>query len=239
MLVKYWMKKDVVSVNVDDSLDKAIHLMHKYKPTLLPVVKKDKLVGIVTDRDLKRASASDATALEIHELAYLISKIKVGEIMTKNVLTVPPDYTLEEAAAKLLMNDISGLPVLDDQDKIVGIISKQEIFLALISLSGFGKRGIQLAMEIQDTPGSIKEVMNIVRVYNGRLVSLLTSYERARPGFRRVYLRAWAIDREHIPGMLEALREKATLLYMVDHRDNKREEYVNLPEFSGKAARMR
>ena len=84
MLVKYWMHENVVAVEPNDSMQDAIKLLKKHNIRRLPVVENGKVVGIVTDRDLKRASASDATTLEIHELLYLISTIKVEEIMTRD-----------------------------------------------------------------------------------------------------------------------------------------------------------
>ena len=227
MLVKYWMKEEVYPMDANDSMQEAIRLMRQYQPPLLPVLKKGKLVGVVTDRDVKRASASDATSLEVHELAYLISRIKVKDIMSKNVISVPPDYTLEEAAALLMMNEISSMPVVNDQEEIVGIISQREIFLALISMSGFGQKGLQLAFEVEDRPGSIKDVTDIIRSYQGRLVSILTSYQRAKPGYRRLYVRVWHVDRMKLPEMESELKKKATLLYKVDHKEDKREEYVS------------
>jgi acetoin utilization protein AcuB len=226
MLVKYWMKKDVVTVDADSSMNKAISLMKTERPILLPVLKKGKLVGVLTDGDLKKASASEATALEVHELAYLLSRIKVSDIMTPTVITVPPDFTLEEAAAQLLIHDISGMPVVDDGGEIVGVISQREIFLALITLSGFGKKGMQLALEVEDRPGSIKEVTDVIRSYGGRLVSILTSYEKAAPGQRRLYVRAWAVEREKLPQMEADLRSKAPLLYVVDHKEGTRREFI-------------
>lgn len=226
MLVKYWMKKDVHPITVDDSMHEAIRIMRQYRPALLPVMKKGKLVGVITDRDLKRASASDATSLEVHEIAYLISRIKAKEIMTREVITIPPDYTLEEAAAKLMVNDISSMPVVDDEGKIYGVISKREIFQALISLSSYWKRGVQWAFEIEDRPGSIKEITDIIRNHGARLVSLFTSYERVAKGRRRLYVRAWQVNREKLRELEEELRERATLLYVVDHKENKRQEYV-------------
>lgn len=98
MLVANWMSKDIITVDENDSMQHAIKLLKEHDIRMLPVTKKDKLVGIVTDRDLKRASASDATTLEIHELFYLLSRIKVKDIMTRNVITVPPDFTAEETA---------------------------------------------------------------------------------------------------------------------------------------------
>ena len=113
MLVKNWMSQPVITVEASDSMLNAVNLLKDHDIRMLPVMKKGKLVGIVTDRDLKEASASDATTLEVHELLYLISKIKVEEIMTKDPVTVPIDYTVEEVAEILLKNKISGVPVID------------------------------------------------------------------------------------------------------------------------------
>ena len=82
MLVKNWMSKPAITIDIDAFMNDAIKLLKNHNIKMLPVMEKGRLVGIVTDRDLKRASASDATTLEIHELLYLISKIKIKEIMT-------------------------------------------------------------------------------------------------------------------------------------------------------------
>lgn len=227
MLVKYWMRKVVMSVDAKDSMQDAISIMKEYHLPLLPVVKDDKLVGVITDRDLKRASASDATTLSVHELAYLISQIKVANIMTKNPISVAPDDTLEEAASLLLKHEISGAPVVDRKGRIMGIIGQREIFGALVSLCGLEQRGVQFAFQIEDRPGSIKEVTDVIRGYGGRLVSILTSYERAPAGNRHLYVRAYNINRENMDQMVADLKAKALMLYMVDHRDNKRIEFVD------------
>ena len=229
MLVKYWMRTAVINIDVDDSMQEAMNRMKDYHASLMPVLKKGKLVGVITDRDLKRASASDATTLEIHELLFLLSKVKAGDIMTKDPVTVPEDLTLEETAAALLRNNISGAPVLDRDGRVVGTISQREIFKALISLTGLEKRGVQFAFETDDRPGSIKEITDIVREFGGRLVSIMTSYEKAPADQRRVYVRAYEIDREKMPQLERALGEKAKLLYVVDLRDGRREEYVKRP----------
>jgi acetoin utilization protein AcuB len=225
MLVKYWMRKDVVSIDVNDSMHQAINLMKQHQVSMLPVTKAGSLVGVVTDRDVKRASASDATTLEIHELIYLLSQIKIREIMTRDPITVPPDFTLEETAAVLLKNNISGAPVVAG-DTLVGIINQMDLFRALISLSGLEKRGVQFAFQLQDSPGSIKEVTDVIRSYGGRLVSILSSYDRAPAGSRYVYVRSYGLDRATLPKLMEELRGKATLLYVVDHKEDKREEFV-------------
>lgn len=193
---------------------------------MLPVTKKGELVGIVTDRDLKRASASDATTLEVHELLYLISKIKIKEIMTKNPITIPFDFTVEEAAEVLMKNKISGVPVVNGRNQISGIITQDDLFRAMISLTGLESRGVQFAFQIEDRPGSIKEIADILRKYGGRMASILSSYDRVQKGYRKAYIRMYEIDRLRIPQLKEELKENATLLYMVDLRENVREVYA-------------
>ena len=223
MLVKDWMSQPVVTIDEEDSMHQAMQLLKEHQIRMLPVLKKGKLTGIVTDRDLKKKSASDATTLEIHELFYLISKVKIKAIMTPKPITVPFDYTVEETAEVLLKNKISGIPVLDHEGKIVGIITQTDIFRSLISLTGMGKRGIQFGLIIEDRPGSIKEVADIIRSHGGFMVSILTSYDQVEKGFRKLYIRMYGIDRDTVPQLKEKLKEKAGLIYMVDHRQNKRE----------------
>ena len=192
---------------------------------MLPVMKKGKLVGIVTDRDLKKASASDATTLEVHELLYLLAKIKVQDIMTRDVITVPPDYTVEETAQVLQKNRISGAPVVDADGQLVGTITQTDLFRVLISLTGVGNGGIQFGFQVEDRPGSIKEIADVIRIYGGRMVSILSSYDDVPEGYRKVYIRMRSIERSRLQMLIQDLSSKAILLYMVDRRDNKREIY--------------
>jgi acetoin utilization protein AcuB len=203
----------------------AVKLLKKNNIGRLPVMKKGKIVGIVTDRDLKRASASDANSLEIHELLYLLSILKIEKIMSKDPITVPPDYTVEETAEVLLDNKISSTPVVDDQGQLVGIITQNDLFRALISLTGERKKGIQFAFNVADRPGSTTELTDIIRNYNGRLASILSSYDNVPAGYHRVYIKACQIDREKVPELKNELREKAVMLYFVDQREQKREVY--------------
>ena len=225
MLVKNWMSKKVVTIDTNDSMSHAIKLLKENKIRMLPVVKKSKLVGIVTDRDLKQASASDATTLDIHELLFLVARIKVKDIMTQDPITVPPNFTVEETAEVLLKNRISGVPVVDHSGNVVGMITQTDLFRVLISLTGVGTRGIQFALLIKDQPGSIKEIADIIREFGGRMVSILTSYDEVSEGYRKVYIRMHSIERRQLQELKEALAKKAGLLYMVDHREDEREVY--------------
>ncbi|MDX2452014.1 CBS and ACT domain-containing protein [Desulfosarcina sp.] len=222
MLIRYWMSKPVITVEKNDSMQQAATLMKENRIRLLPVIDKGKLCGILSDRDLKRASASDATSLDVHELLYLVSKIKVADIMTRDVVTVNQDWTMEEAADLMLDRKISGAPVVDDKRQLCGVITQTDMFKATLYITGLKKRGFHLAFVLEDTPGSIMEIVNVVREFGGRMASILSTYERAPVGYRNVYLRFYDVSRDRIDKMLKILKGKAKLRYMVDHRENRR-----------------
>ena len=223
MLVKDWMSSEVITIEENDSMQEALKLLKEHAIRMLPVMKKGKLVGIVTDRDLKKASPSDATTLEVHELLYLLTQVEVKEIMTRDPVTVPPDYTVEETAQVLLENKISGAPVMDKTGKVIGTITQTDLFRVLISLTGVASGGIQFGFYLEDKPGSIKQVADIIRQYGGRMVSILTSYDGVADGYRNVFIRMHSVERSKLQRLKDKLSEKATLLYMIDQRQNKRE----------------
>ncbi len=225
MLVKNWMNRNIITVDANESMLDTINLIKKHDMLMLPVMRNGELVGVVTDRDLKRASASDATTLEVHELMYILSKIKVKEIMSRPPVTVPFDYTLEETAEILLNNKISGVPVVDHGGQVLGTISQNELFRAVLSVTGLEKRGVQFAFELEDSSGSIKVVADVIRDYGGRIASILSSYERAPEGHRNVYVRMYGVDRSRLEELVAKLKKQAKVLYMVDHREDRREIY--------------
>jgi acetoin utilization protein AcuB len=223
MLVKDWMSETLITTDINDSMQEAMGRLKDNNISMLPVMKKGKMVGIVTDRDLKRASASDANTLEVHELLFLLTKIKVREIMTENPVTIPFDFTVEEAAEVLLEKKISGAPVVDGEGNVMGIITKNDLFRVLIALTGVGKRGIQFAFVVEDRPGSIRELADLIRQYGGRMVSILSTYENVRKGYRKVFIRMYGVSRDKLPQLEKEMGEKAQYLYLVDHRENRRE----------------
>ena len=223
MLVKNWMSRTVFTIDLNESIHDAMKLLKKHDIRMLPVMKEDKLVGVITDRDIKRASASDATTLSVHELNYILSKVKVSEIMSDKPITVPFDYTIEETAEVLLNHKISGVPVVNHDGGIVGTITQTDIFREIISSAGVGQKGVQFAFQLKNRSGSIKEVADIIREYKGRIASILSSYERVPEGYHKVYIRTYGVDRSRFPELIEVLKTKTTLLYMVDHDKGRRE----------------
>ncbi len=136
MLVGERMTPRPITVNEETSLPEALELMRKEKIRRLPVLDKHgKLVGIVTELDLLRASPSPATTLSMYEIPYLLSKVKMRDIMTREVITVTEDTPIEEAARIMADNKIGGLPVMRD-DKLVGIITETDIFKLMLELFG-------------------------------------------------------------------------------------------------------
>jgi acetoin utilization protein AcuB len=181
----------------------------------LPVMRKGRLVGMITDRDIKEASPSKATTLDVHELYYLLSELKVKDIMSKNVFTIGPEETVEKAAVKMLEHRISGLPVVNDKGKVVGVITQGDVFKVLVSLTGIYRGGTQFAFNLEDRPGSIKEVGDMIRKHGGRMVSILTSYDMCDEGCRHVYIRIKDIAEDKLKALTEDLDRNFILLYTV------------------------
>ena len=222
MLVRYWMSKPVITIDIEDTMQDAKALLEKHEIRMLPVMEKNKLVGVVTDRDVKRASASSAASLEPHAIQEVISGIKIKEIMTGDLFTASFDLTVEEAAEIILLNKISGMPVVDHVGGLVGIITLSDLCRVIFSLTGFGKKGIQFAIQLTDKPHTLKEITDIIRSYGSRVSSILTSYDEVPNGHRKVFIRIIDIDRPSLERLIEEIREKATLLYIIDHIDRKR-----------------
>jgi acetoin utilization protein AcuB len=224
MLVQKWMSQEVISVDTDDPMQQAVNLMKEHGIRLLPVMKGKKLVGVLSDGDLKKASAPGVT-LDVQDLLYSTYKTKIKDIMTKDPITIPSDQTIDEAADVLLKNKISGAPVVGHKGTMVGVITRDDIFRALISLTAMGARGIQFAFHVKDRAGAVQELVDIIRSHGGRTASVLSSYEGASPGHRNVYIRTFNLDRSKIKQIIKELKDKAAMSYMVDHRENKREIY--------------
>jgi acetoin utilization protein AcuB len=188
MYVSDWMTKKVYIVEPDDYLSDALLLMKEKCIKHLPVVKGGRVKGIVSDRDIKEYSPSKATSLDIYELHYLLAKTRIKELMRTKVTTTSPEAAVEEAAMVMLDENIGCLPVVEGNE-LVGIISDKDIFRALVDITGVRHGGHRICVTIEDRPGSIKEVADIIRKHNFRLQGILTSYEGVREGFRRVVIR--------------------------------------------------
>jgi acetoin utilization protein AcuB len=141
MLVRHKMNGDVITIAPDQSLRMARERMHKHGVRRLPVVEHGKLVGIITDRDVRQDWASPATSLSTHELLYLLDRVMVAEVMTWKTFTVTPDTPLIEAAQLLQDHKIGGLPVVEGSG-VVGMITETDLLQAFIEMFGADKEAL-------------------------------------------------------------------------------------------------
>jgi acetoin utilization protein AcuB len=190
MLVGDWMSRNVATVTEDVSMLKAGRIMRERKIRRLPVVDKDgKLVGIVSERDLKAASPSAATTLDMYEMTYLLSEMKVKTIMTKHPVAIRVADTVERAALILRDRKFGSLPVVEADGKVVGIITDTDIFRLFVSITGIDQDGIQIGIRVSTDEGSLKPVLDALRQHEARIISILSSYGRIDPSTRDVSIR--------------------------------------------------
>jgi CBS domain-containing protein len=131
-LVKDWMSRDVVSISPETTLPEAHRLMTEKRIRRLPVLQDGRLAGMVTYGDVRGAEPSGATSLSIWEVNYLLTRLKVEEIMTPDPITIYPEATIGEAAQIMLKHKISGLPVVTWEGDLVGIITESDIFRMVV-----------------------------------------------------------------------------------------------------------
>ncbi|MBA4349352.1 MAG: CBS domain-containing protein, partial [Thermodesulfovibrio sp.] len=173
-------------------------LMKEKKIRHIPVVKGDEVKGIISDRDIKEYSPSKATTLDVYELHYLLDKAKIKDVMKTKVITTSPDTPVEEAAMIMHDRNIGCLPVVDN-NKLVGIITDKDIYRVLVDITGIRRGGHRIYLTIEDVPGSIRDVADIIRKHGFGLQSILTSYEGVQEGFRKIVIRTkskWVGDFE-------------------------------------------
>ncbi|MDD3158745.1 CBS and ACT domain-containing protein [Anaeromusa sp.] len=161
MFVKDQMTVNPVTVTSATTIADAAELMKKHRFRRLPVVDIGKLVGIVTDRDLRKASPSSATTLSVHEADYLLSKALIKDIMTKKVLSIGSEATIEEAALVMYNNRIGGVPVVDKNQDVVGIITETDIFKCLVDIMGLPSGTTRVTIRVPDKAGVITEITGI------------------------------------------------------------------------------
>ncbi len=172
MLVRERMTRNPVLCPPDLPVNEAFDLMKKERIRRIPVVDKNgKLVGIVSDKDLLRVSPSPATTLSAYEIPYLLSKVKAGDVMTKKVITVSEDTPIEDAARIMVDNKIGGLPVVNESNAVVGIITETDILKTLLELLGARRPGVRITMYVKNMRGELARVAQAVAEVGGDIVA--------------------------------------------------------------------
>lgn len=174
MIVQQIMSHKPYTVRPDTSVTDAQALIRREKIHRLPVLDRhNKLVGIVSEKDLLYASPSPATSLSVYEMADLLSKLKVEKVMTKKVITVAEDTLVEDAARILVDNNIGGVPVMTGE-RLTGIVTESDIFKLFIELFGTRRKGIRATLLLPDEVGEIGKVGSAVAEAGGNIISVGT-----------------------------------------------------------------
>jgi acetoin utilization protein AcuB len=169
------MKRNPVFIDEGASMKCAMDLLKEHEIRHLPVLKGgERLVGILSERDIKQASPSPATALEIREIYYLLDKVTVKQIMTRRPYTVPSSTPIEDAAMIFREKKIGCLPVVDD-GKLVGILTETDIIDAFIEVMGVGGPGNRIEIAVANRPGMLFEVMKLLKDFDVNILSMATS----------------------------------------------------------------
>lgn len=214
MLVANWMTTNVLTITPEHSMMKASKLMKDKGISRLPVVDASgRIVGIVSDRDVKDASPSKATTLDVHELYYLLSEIKIADIMTKKVVTIRDTETVEKAAVLMLEGNFGGLPVVNEEDHVVGIITDTDIFKVLVEISGIYEGGAQFCLRLSTAPGSLRPVLAFLKEHGARIMSIMTHNVPESEGFKNVYVRIRDMEKPEFKRLKQDLAEQFEVVY--------------------------
>ena len=174
MFVKQRMTANPITITSQSTIADASELMRVNKFRRLPVVDGGKLVGLVTDRDLREVAPSPATTLSIFELNYLLAKMQIKDIMQKKVITIHPEATVEEAALLLYNHRIGGLVVVDAKGAVCGVITETDIFKCFVDIMGLNEGKTRLTIEVTDKIGLLNQITEVFSELSINISSMVT-----------------------------------------------------------------
>ncbi len=204
MLVKERMTRNPITIRPDTPVTEAQAMMKREKIHHLPVLDKDeKLVGIVSEKDLLYASPSPASTLSVYEMTSLLARLKVEKVMSKNVITAAEDVPLEEAARVMADRGIGGLPIVRGT-ALVGVITESDLFRVFIELFGARQRGIRVSFTVPNVKGELAKVSGAVSSAGGNILALGT-FLGDDPSLGRVTMKVDGLSRDALLGVLTPL----------------------------------
>ncbi len=201
MLVGDRMSHPVITISPGLPITEALNLMRKEHIRRMPVIEDGELVGIISDKDLLNASPSPATSLSIWEMNYLLSKITVDDVMTREVSTISTDTPIEEAARIMTDNKVGGLPVMKNE-RVVGIITETDLFKIFLELMGARDLGVRVTALVPDKVGELAALAKAIAEAGGNFVSFgQTAGED--PSNRAVTFKVTGIDEDQVRAVIE------------------------------------
>jgi acetoin utilization protein AcuB len=205
MLVEHWMTRDPLTVEADTPFLEARLILRDKRIRHLPVVDHGKLVGVVTDRDLKEAAPSRATTLDVYEMNYLLLKMTVRDLVRREPVTIKPGNSVEKAAVLMHDNRIGCLPVVDDAGAVVGLITETDLLGVMVEILGYRDKGTRIAVEVPDREEAYQEVIRLIHDLHLDVRSFVTCALRTRPGYRDLVVR---VRGEGADALVKALQTK-------------------------------
>jgi acetoin utilization protein AcuB len=170
------IQRNPVTISPEASFFEARNLIHEKGVRHLPVVdKNNKLVGIVTDSDIREAAPSDATLLSVQELNYLLGKLKVSAFMTpkEKLITITPDALIEEAVQLMHDHKVGCVPVVEG-NKLYGIFTETDALGHLVDIFGYKQKGTRLSVTLEDKPGTMLGILEVMKKHNVNIISIVT-----------------------------------------------------------------
>ncbi len=175
MLVKDIMTSTVLTIREDQSILEARELLRGRSLISLPVVDDMmRIRGIITLDDIGKASPSDSSTLSRYEANYLLGRLKVKDVMKRSVVTVDADDTIEFVAYKLYKYRVNALPVVNEDNKLCGIVSRSDIFRSIVEIMGMNRNCVRITITTPDKIGVVAEISNIMKEDGINIISLIT-----------------------------------------------------------------
>ena len=204
MLVKERMTRNPITIRPDTPVTEAQAMMKREKIHHLPVLDKDeKLIGIVSEKDLLYASPSPASTLSVYEMTSLLAKLKVEKVMSRNLVIGAEDMPLEEAARIMADRGIGGLPIMRGKT-LVGVITESDLFRIFIELFGARQRGVRVSLSVPNVKGQLAKIASSVSQAGGNIIALGT-FLGEDPTIGRVTLKVDGLARDALLAVLTPL----------------------------------
>ena len=205
MLVRDRMTAPAITISPEAPFQEAVKLMREKGFRRLPVVdRKGRLVGIISERDLLHASPSPASSLSIWEMNYLLWKLKIEELMSKKVISVAPETPIEEAARLMVDHKIGGMPVIDADGKVSGVITETDIFKTFVEMLGSGEHGLRLMLDVPSRGGVLATLSSAIFDLGGNIMSV-GSLDHGSDDRRRLLIKVSGVSKDQLVETLEAL----------------------------------
>lgn len=193
MYVKNFMISDVISIFPEATLSLAFQTLYEANVKNLPVVKSGKLVGMVSEKILNEFSPSKSTSLSVYEINYVLSKTYVEEIMEKSIVTCTEDMLIEEVAMMMIEKDVHMVPVINENNTLIGIITRTDVINSFINIIGARTKGTRYTFSMVDKPGAFFDITQTTLKHNINITNV-TVFDEKEDDVKEVVIKVDSIN---------------------------------------------